>query len=124
MAIPKANTVIAINRRGRAIVEVDGIRMRGVLAVAGDHTFSGDGTVTITLPSRMVQYVHLSGSVDDAVEQVQRQLSYAAVAADRDSREIEALEAENEKLRAQLAERPRYRVPYNRGSNGEAEISR
>lgn len=120
MRMPEPNVVVSVDRRGRASVEVGGVKMVGVVAVSGDHRID-EAVVTIEVIGRYVAYEQKSSSVDAAIGQAMRQIDYALKAKVRDDRDRRQLEEENENLRRQLAERPRYRVPCGRGGTDGAD---
>jgi len=120
MAMPEPNVTVSIDRRGRASVEVGGVKMAGVVAVTGDHQMD-QSVVTIHVVGRYVRYEQKPNTVEDAIGQAMRQIDYALKARERDELDRQQLQVENDGLRRQLAERPRFRVPCGRGSSDGAD---
>lgn len=118
MTIPVPNVLVTIDAKGKASVEVAGVKMAGVLRVSPEFGMEA-GSVVIEVHPRFVRYEQRVSSIADAQEQLRRrQLRRRLANLDRLSlqgrQEMDALTRENDDLKRQLAQRPRVRVKAGR----------
>jgi hypothetical protein len=113
MTIPVPNVLVTIDAKGKASVEVAGVKMAGVLRVSSEFGMEA-GSVVIEVHPRFVRYEQRVSSIADAQEQLRRRLADLDRLSLQGRQEMDALTRENDDLKRQLAQRPRVRVKAGR----------
>jgi len=113
MTIPVPNVLVTIDAKGKASVEVAGVKMAGVLRVSSEFGMEA-GSVVIEVHPRFVRYEQRVSSIADAHEQLRRRLADLDRLSLQGRQEMDALTRENDDLKRQLAQRPRVRVKAGR----------
>lgn len=113
MGLPDPNVLISVGKRGRASVEVGGVKMAGVVRVSADHAMDG-GNVIIEISPHYARFEQRPNSLPEAEAQITRRMTDILNFARASQQEADHLQRENDDLRQKLSERQRYRVQAGR----------